>query len=108
MTAAVAKMLDLLTVASLVHELEKHRESLTAELKTYLSASLEISDTPIRESLETISAALDSHNQKIITMENTLTIHSDELAELTMRIDQLEKANAALASKTEDLENRSR
>lgn len=106
--ASAAKIADPLTTASLVQELEKNRESLASELKTYLSTSLETSLTPIRTSLDTISAALDSHNQKITTTESTLSNHSDELAELTSRLDQLEKANAALASKAEDLENRSR
>lgn len=62
----------------------------------------------MRTSLETISAVLDSHSQKITTIEDTLTTHSDELAELTTRVGQLEKANVAQASKTEDLENRCR
>lgn len=95
-------------MTSLVQELEKLKESVTGELKTFLTISLETSLTPIRTSLETISAALDSHNQKIKTIEDTLTTHSDELTEITTRLDQLEKANAALASKAEDLENRSR
>lgn len=58
--------------------------------------------------LDTIRTALDSHNQNIATMESTLTTHSDELTKLTTRLDQLEKANVALAAKKEDLENRSR
>ena len=58
--------------------------------------------------LETISAALASCIQKMTTIENTLTTHSDELTELTTRLDQLEKANDALAPKAEDLENHSR
>ncbi|XP_075315187.1 uncharacterized protein l1td1 [Odontesthes bonariensis] len=53
-------------------------------------------------------SSLDSHNQKITTIENTLTTHSDELAEITTILEQLEKANAVLASKADDLENRSR
>ena len=106
--APAAKMAELLTVTSLVQELEKHKISLAAELKTFLWTSLETSLTPIRTSLDRISAALDSHNQKITTIENTLSTHSNELVELTTRLDQLEKANAALASKAEDLENRSR
>jgi len=106
--AAPVAHADPLTMASLVQELEKNRKSLASELKTYLSTSLETSLAPIRTSLDTISAALDSHNQKIITMESTLTNHSDELTELTSRLERLEKSNAALASKAEDLENRSR
>lgn len=105
--ATAANMADSLTLTSLIQELEKHRASLTAELKTNLSESLETSLMPIRTSLETIGTALDSHSQKITTIENTLTAHSDEIAELTTRVGQLEKANAALASKAEDLENRS-
>ena len=103
-----AKMPESLTVASLVQELDKHKESLAAELKTFLTTSLDTSLTPIRTSLETINAALDSHNQMITTIENTLSTQSDEIAELTTRLDHLEKANAALTSKAEDLENRSR
>lgn len=105
---ASAKMAEMLTVSSLVQELEKSRESLAAELKTYLSTSLDTSLAPIQASLDTIRTTLDSHTQKIATMESTLTTHSDELTERTTRLDQLEKANAALVSKTEDLENRSR
>ena len=103
-----AKIPESLTVASLVQELDKHKESLAAELKTFLTTSLDTSLTPIRTSLETINAALDSHNQMITTIENTLSTQSDEIAELTTRLDHLEKANAALTSKAEDLENRSR
>ena len=65
-----AKMAESLTVASLVQELDKHKESLAAELKTFLTTSLDTSLTPIRTSLETINAALDSHNQR------PLKIHS--------------------------------
>ena len=75
-------MVDSLTVASLVQELDKHKVSLAAKLKTFLTTSLDTSLTPIRTSLETINAALDSHHQKITTIENTLTTHSDELAQL--------------------------
>ena len=106
--ATMANVEDSLTLTSFVQVLEKHRPSLTAELKKNLSTSLETSRMPIRTSLETISAALDSHSQKITTIEDTLTAHSDELAKLTTRVGQLEKANVALASKTEDLENRCR
>lgn len=101
-------MAESLTVAGLVKELKKLKESLAAELKPFLTTSLETSLTPIQTSFETISTALDSHNQKIKTIENTLTTHSDELTKLTTRVNQLEKANAAQASKAEDLENRSR
>ncbi|CAK6967586.1 LINE-1 retrotransposable element ORF1 protein [Scomber scombrus] len=104
----MANVEDSLTLTSLVQELDKHRASLTAELKKNLSASLDTSLMPIQTLLETISAVLDSHSQKITTIEGTLTAHSDELAELTTRVGQLEKANAALTSKTEDLENRCR
>ncbi len=106
--ATAANKEDPLTLASLVKELGRHRASLTAELITYLSILLESSLMPIQTSLETIGTALDSHSQKITTIKNTLTAHSDELAELTTRVCKLEKANAALASKAEDLENRSR
>ena len=106
--AKAANMDDSLTLTSLVQELEKHRASMTAELKMNLSTSLETPLMPIRTLLENISAVLDSHSQKITAIENTLTAHSDELAELTAKVSQLEKANTALASKMEDLENRSR
>lgn len=96
----MAKMVESLTVNS--------RESLAGDLKTYVSTSLENSLAPIKTCIETIRAALDSHSQKITTMDNTLTTHSDELAGLTTRMAQLEKANAALASKAEDHKNRSR
>lgn len=106
--ATMADAEDSLTLTSLVQELDKHRTSLAAELKKNLSASLETSLMPIQTSLETIGTILDSHSLKITTIEGTLTAHSDELAELTTRVGQLEKTNAALTSKTEDLENRCR
>ena len=68
---------------------------MAAELKKNLSASLETSLMPIQTSLESIGAILDSHSQKITTIEATLTAHSDELTELTTRVGQLEKANEA-------------
>lgn len=107
-TASAAKMAEPLTFASLVSELDKQKESLAAELKTFLTTSLETSLAPIQTSLGTMNESLDYHNQKLTVVENTLTSHSDEIAKLRTRIDQLEKANAALASKAEDLENRSR
>lgn len=106
--ATMANVEDSLTLTSLVQELDKHRASLAAELKNNLSKSLETSLMPIQASLETISTVLDSHKQKITAIEDTLTAHSAELAELTTRVGQLEKANAVLVNKTEDLENRCR
>lgn len=80
-----AKMAHPLATASLVQELEKHRETLASELQIYLLTSLETSLTAIRTSLDTIGTALDSHNQKITTIEDTLTNHSNELTKLTWK-----------------------
>ena len=54
---------------------------------------------PIQTLHETISTTLDSHSQKITIIEDTLTAHSDELAELTTRVGQLEKRGASIQNR---------
>lgn len=84
-------MAEPMTVASLVRELDKRKESFAAELKPFLTTSLETSLAPIQTSLGTIKESLDSHIQNLTVIENTPTSHSEELAELTAWLDNLEK-----------------
>lgn len=99
-----------LTTETLV-ELEKLRKTMTDELTTLLNTSLE----PIRSSVESIESTLVTQAGTIREMETSLTDHSDRIKQvehdvcvLQSTLETLMEENAALQTKVEDLESRSR
>ncbi len=79
--------------------------------------------SPNNVELETITTSLEASLSPIVSGHlkcctglaqpkdnshgNTLSVHSDELNKLTLRLVKLKKADVVLASKAEDLENQS-
>lgn len=110
--ASASNMADApLTTEALVTELEKLRKTMTDELTTLLNTSLE----SIRSSVESIESTLVTQAGTIREMETSLTDHSDRITQIESEVcvlqstlDSLMEENAALQTKVEDLESRSR
>lgn len=89
--------LNMATIASL---LEEHRQALSADFKTAVSA--------LDEKLDNIHARVTVHAQKITSLESNANLQDECLLALEKTCTTLSEINAKLLAKVSDLESRSR
>ena len=79
-------------------------QQIKAEMMTYFDAKVE----PILRTLNVIQSSLSTVGEHVSQLEQRVGANEDNVHDLTNRIIQLEKDNAYLMEKVDDLENRSR
>lgn len=95
---------DGITMAQLVQELAKQRESLKEDISTLIQESL----VPLQTSVSALAEAVNSVQQRLTASESLAGDNFERICATESAVEALKAQNVALLDRIEDLENRSR